>query len=96
MNWPTEAESHFSALMIITICLLLQALTAWPSRESSLSGFPFASSVAMTVLAMDPLVERDLASISTQQQGQKKDPKRALDLLDLFLRKGSSNIGIYF
>ena len=96
MNWPTEAESHFSALMIITICLLLQVLTAWPSRKSSLSGFPFGSSVAMTLLAIDALVERDLASISTQQQGQKKDPKMALDLLDLFLRKGSSNIGIYF
>ena len=36
---------------------------------------------------MDALVERDLASISTQQQGQKKDPKMALDLRDLFLRK---------
>ena len=49
MNWPTEAESHFSALMIKKICLLLQALTAWPSRESSLSRFPFGSSVAMTL-----------------------------------------------
>ena len=36
---------------------------------------------------MDALVERDLASISTQQQGQKKEPKMALDLRDLFLRK---------
>ena len=49
MNWPTEAKSHCCALMIITICLLLQALTAWPSKESSLSGFPFGSSVAMTL-----------------------------------------------
>ena len=36
---------------------------------------------------MDALVERDLASISTQQQGTKKDPKMALDLRDRFLRK---------
>jgi len=36
---------------------------------------------------MDALVERVLASISTQQQGTKKDPNMALDLLDLFLQK---------
>ena len=87
MNWPTEAESHFSALMIKKICLLLQVLTAWPSRESSLSWFPFGSSVAMTLLAMDALVERDLASISTQQQGQKKTQRWRWIAVIVFLEK---------
>ena len=87
MNCPTEAESHFSALMIKKICLLLQALTAWPSRESSLSGFPFGSSVAMTLLAMDALVERDLLSISAQPQGLKKTQRWRWICVIVFLEK---------
>ena len=73
--------------MIITICLLLQALTAWPSRESSLSGFPFGSSVAMTLLAMDALVERDLLSISAQPQGLKKTQRWRWICVIFFLEK---------
>ena len=87
MNCPTEAKSHFSALMIKKMCLLLQALTAWPSRESSLSGFPFGSSVAMTLLAMDALVERDLLSISAQPQGLKKTQRWRWICVIFFLEK---------
>ena len=87
MNGSTEAESHFSALMIKKMCLLLQVLTAWPSRESSLSGFPFGSSVAMTLLAMDALVERDLLSISAQPQGLKKTQRWRWICVIFFLEK---------
>ena len=45
---------------------------------------------------MDALVERDLASISTQQQGQKKEPKMALDLRDLFLEKALPTLASTF
>ena len=87
MNWPTEAESHFSALMIKKICLLLQALTAWPSRESSLSRFPFGSSVAMTLLAMDALVERDLRQFQRNSKVKKKSQRWRWICVIFFLEK---------